>query len=332
MAERMPERTFKGKNGSPLFIFAQLIFTRLSRPRNCCIALTLVFSVAFVAHRVISLEMQRSEANFVKSPLNDYERTCPAPKYPVVGRDGKKPKICLTTLTDAKAGGALQNMLRFRNFNSLLDMTWPNKQKYAEKHGYYLFDESGSLDTTRPPSWSKIRAARRLLTKENCDWVFWLDADTVVMNSSKKVEDFLPSEEGKDLVITSQKGGSYNAGAWLIKNTPWALEFLDTWWNMKDFVKPMGMAVSGDNDALKEYLTKRMEKSYFDAHIVVPPRCSFNSVAKFLTHAEATELGEAKNSQFFMDLQSYHKGDLIAHIAGKNNKIDTTRLILKDAV
>jgi mannan polymerase II complex MNN10 subunit len=321
--------TYKGKPQSNAILSSLMI--KFSRSRLLCLACTGTIVLALGVHRLASVNMERAEAVFVKAPINDIARECPATGYPVLGDKGKL-KICLTTLTDAKAGSAWQKMLRWRNFDSLLDMTWPNKQTYVEKHGYHLYDESQSLDRNRPPSWSKIRAAQRLLKEERCDWVFWLDADTVVMNSSKRVEDFLPSEEGKDLIITSQKGGSYNAGAWLIKNTPWSLEFLDHWWNMKDFVKPMGMAVSGDNDALKAYLLG-MEKEYFDAHIVVPPRCTFNSVAKFLSPAEVAQYeGDIKEAPFYKDLQSYHKGDFIAHIAGKNNKIDTTAMILKDAI
>ena len=104
-----------------------------------------------------------------KAPINHIERQCPATGYPVVKSKQEAGKICITTLTDAKKADPLQNMLRWRNFNSLLEMTWPNKEAYAKKHGYYLFDESDSLDTSRPPSWSKIKAAQRLLTKENCD-------------------------------------------------------------------------------------------------------------------------------------------------------------------
>ena len=306
---------------------------RVDRSRILCAILATIFFIVFTSHRLASYKMNTTV--WAKAPINYIERTCPEPGYSVIGTENKEQagKICITTLTDAKKADPLQKMLRWRNFNSLLDMTWPNKQAYAQKHGYYLFDESDSLDTNRPPSWSKIKAAQRLLTEENCDWVFWLDADTVVMNSEKTVEDFLPSETGKDLIITAQKGGSYNAGAWLIRNTEWSREFLDHWWNMKEFVKPKGLSVSGDNDALKAYLLG-MSKEYFDEHILVPPRCTFNSVTVFLSPEEAASMTqeEVEEQPWYMHLEKYHKGDLIAHVAGKNNKIDTTAMLLKDAV
>jgi galactosyl transferase GMA12/MNN10 family len=83
--------------------------------------------------------------------------------------------ICLTTLTDEAVGGWYQKLFRWRNYNNLLDITWGNKQQYVAFHGYRLFNESTtSLDTTRPPSWSKIKAVKRLLLEENCQWVFWM--------------------------------------------------------------------------------------------------------------------------------------------------------------
>ena len=306
---------------------------RFHRSRVLCVLLVTVMFVVYSSHRYASYKMNTTE--WAKAPINDIERVCPETGYPVLTNNKQAAgKICITTLTDAKKADPLQKMLRWRNFNSLLDMTWPNKEAYAKKHGYYLFDESDSLDTSRPPSWSKIRAAQRLLEEEACDWVFWLDADTVVMNSNKKIEDFLPSETGKDLLITEQKGGSYNAGAWLIRNTEWSREFLNHWWNMETFVKPKGLSVSGDNDALKHYLTKEMTKEYFEEHILVPPRCTFNSVTVFLPPQEAAAMTQEKIKQqeWYMHLEKYHKGDFIAHVAGKNNKIDTTALLLKDAV
>jgi hypothetical protein len=101
-----------------------------------------LFVVIYCAHRLASYRANSQE--LVKLPINDIERVCPQPEYAVLGSSSTatKPKICITTLTDAAKADALQRLVRWRNFNSLLDMTWPNKQKYCRKHGYYLFNES----------------------------------------------------------------------------------------------------------------------------------------------------------------------------------------------
>ena len=291
----------------------------------------ILFTLVLGVERMVSYRANTKV--FFTLPLNQIARDCPQPTSYTVDPT-QRPKICLTTLTDAAKAGPWQKLVKWRNFDNLLDMTWPNKVSYCERHGYQLFNESLSLDRSRPPSWSKIRAAQRLLQNEDCDWVFWMDADTVIMNSTIRIEDFLPSAD-VDLVLTQQKGASWNAGAWLIRKSEWSLAFLDHWWNMKEFVKPKGMAVSGDNDALKAYL-KGMDTTEFEAHIRVPPRCLFNSVAKFMT-ADQQHAGQERPEWWYSHLQlnkleSFHKGDFVAHVAGVDNKITTSALLLQDAI
>eukprot|EP00523_Entomoneis_sp_CCMP467_P002313 CAMPEP_0168751266 /NCGR_PEP_ID=MMETSP0724-20121128/17732_1 /TAXON_ID=265536 /ORGANISM="Amphiprora sp., Strain CCMP467" /LENGTH=322 /DNA_ID=CAMNT_0008799379 /DNA_START=8 /DNA_END=976 /DNA_ORIENTATION=- len=304
--------------------------SRMANPRSACSILISILAVMYIGHRYAAYRM--NTVKLYKSPINDIYRECAKPDYEMIDPNSVPAnKICITTLTDAKKADTMQRLLRWRNFNSLLEMTWPNKKAYAKKHGYSLFDESDSLDTTRPPSWSKIRAAQRLFKEEDCEWVVWLDADTVVMNSQKRIQDFLPRD--KDMLLTVQKGGSYNAGAWVVRKTDWSLKFLDHWWNMDDFVQPKGLSTSGDNAALKSYLLE-MDKAEFDEHIGVPARCTFNSVTVFLTpeEYEVAKKLPAEKQEWYMHHEKYHKGDLIAHVAGKNNKIDTTKMLLKDVV
>lgn len=175
--------------------------------------ITVLFAFVFCSHRMIAF--QQNHRTLVKSPLNEIERTCPGVSYDTVGhKRSDAGKICMTTLTDARRGDYWQRLIRWRDFDATLQMSWPNKLNYCLKHRYMLYDESKkSLDTSRPPAWSKITSAKRLLTEENCDWVFWLDADTVIMNSQKRIEDFLPTKNSTiDLVITHEKGKSWNSG------------------------------------------------------------------------------------------------------------------------
>lgn len=286
----------------------------------------------YVSHRFIAGQQNRQV--LVKAPINEIERECPKPTYKVVG-DGNAGKICITTLTDGRKADLWQRLVRWREFDEVLQRTWPNKLNYCMKHNYHLFDESEkSLDTSRAPAWSKIPAAKRLLTEEGCDWVFWLDADTVVMNSDKRIEDFLPhAESGIDFVVTHQKGKSWNAGAWLIRKSDWSLKFLDDWWNMSEFSLAKGQADAGDNEAMK-VLLRNMNKIDYDEKVAAPPRCQFNSVAKFFTPAQAARMTPQallKNERLFLNVENYHKGDFIAHAAGINNKVATTGMLLTDA-
>lgn len=61
-----------------------------------------------------------------------------------------------------------------RSFEGVMEMVAPNKKAYVKRHGYDFIDASSLLDTTRPPSWSKILAVKEHLSQ--FDWVFWNDA------------------------------------------------------------------------------------------------------------------------------------------------------------
>jgi Protein of unknown function, DUF273/galactosyl transferase GMA12/MNN10 family len=269
--------------------------------------------------------------------------------------ENKKLNICITTLTDAKSTSKFQRFIRWRNFDGILELTWQNKLDYATKHGYHLVDGSDVIDTSRPPAWSKIPAVQRLLQPASssssqdsataaaaaaaanlphCDWVMWTDADTVFMNSQRKIEDFLPiATSTHDLLVGSDNGGGYNSGVFLLRNTEWSRQFLNDWWNMTAFVRPPGMSLSGDNHALKSLLAATLPNNNFNDHVLVPSRCTLNAFAKFLTVSESlTVMSTNLNKQpWFLSQDYYHKGDFLAHAPGYDNKAECLRLLLREA-
>lgn len=103
-----------------------------------------------------------------------------------------------------------------------------NKREYCRNHGYNFVCRKSDFNTSRPPSWSKILFTKKYLP--DCDWLFWSDADALVMNFSTKLESFVDPDY--DLLITKDCNG-INAGHYFIKNTPWSFEFLDRVWSME---------------------------------------------------------------------------------------------------
>ena len=161
-----------------------------------------------------------------------------------------------------------------------------------------------------------------------------MDADTVIMNSNIRLQDVLPATTNGDLLVSADTGGGYNAGAWMIRNSAWGHQFLETWWSMKSFVRPPGLSHSGDNAALKALLGGMQRKSVgtkseFEQHILAPPRCTFNSFAKFLDPAQYKEaIGSLEQQEWYKSEAFYHKGDFVAHVAGVDNKVTTLELLL----
>lgn len=299
---------------------------RINATQATALFLSIIMTV-LVGHRLFSLYM--SHRRWINAPITYMSRHCSNPNYATILRKEEAGKICVTTLTDAKSHSTVQRFLRWRNFDGILELTWHNKWEYAQKHDYFFFDGSHWIDTNRPPAWSKIKAVQHLLEEEQCDWVMWTDADTVIMNSDKKIEDFLPADPTKDLLVGSDKGGGFNSGVFVLRNSAWSKRFLDQWWNMKSFVNPPGLSLSGDNYALKALLRDMVD---FDAHVLSPARCTFNSFAKFLSVSESATVMDTLNEQpWYLSEDYYHKGDFLAHSPGYDNKEHCLRLLLQEA-
>jgi len=312
---------------------------------NLSVLVIAVVLITLSVHRVIAL--WATHRRWINAPITYMHRQCPAFDYEPfssitaakaqeedqqqVQEQPPQPKICLTTLTDQKSPSKFQRFMRWRNFDGVLDLTWANKQQYADKHGYHLYDGSQHIDSSRPPAWSKIKAVKHLMEQkeQRCDWIMWTDADTVIMNSSIQVTDFLPADPTKDLLVGSDKGGGYNSGVFLFRNSAWSRKILDQWWGMKDFVRPPGLSLSGDNSALKALLASMED---FDEHVLSPPRCTFNSFAKFLTLGQSLKIMDhLEDQEWYLDNEHYHKGDFIAHTPGVDNKSECLKLLLQEA-
>ena len=101
-----------------------------------------------------------------------------------------------------------------------------NKEAYARHHGYGFVAHDHSLDNRRPPAFSKIPAILTELPKH--DWVFWTDADSLVMNPVRRLESIIRRGAGKDMILTWESGAAaVNTGQWLIRNTAWSRAVLE---------------------------------------------------------------------------------------------------------
>ena len=107
-----------------------------------------------------------------------------------------------------------------------------NKAAYCERHQYDFIACDHSLDPARPPSWSKIVLVQRHLS--NYGWVFWTDADSLLMNFALRLETFTGDEY--DLIIGSDEDGP-SAGQFMIRNTPASHAFLERVYRQRQFIR-----------------------------------------------------------------------------------------------
>lgn len=151
------------------------------------------------------------------------------------------------------------------------------------------------VDPSRPPAWSKIPAIKAHLGDH--EWLFWTDVDTLVMNPNRKLEDFIDMDY--DMIISEVREWTgevgVNTGNFLIRNTPWAVEFLDAVWAQTNMINHPWWEQQGMRQVLKTDPSHR-------SHIKVIPQREINAFPDY-TPSTSPE-------------QWYQQGDFVVHLAG----------------
>jgi len=81
-------------------------------------------------------------------------------------------------------------------------------KEYCKKHGYSYLNLNAINTKTHAPAWSKIFHTKDVLEKGNYTHVFFLDADAVVINQDKKIEEVI--DKMKTFIAFSENG--WNGG------------------------------------------------------------------------------------------------------------------------
>ena len=119
---------------------------------------------------------------------------------------------------------------------SIAEHSVPNKQRYCDTHGYRMIFRNDGFDAQRPLAWSKIRFLREHLG--DFDWLFWSDADSLIMDPSRRLEEFI--HDAYDVVITQENLGvgvfNLNTGQIFVKNSDWSRWFLDEVYAQTQFI------------------------------------------------------------------------------------------------
>jgi len=99
-------------------------------------------------------------------------------------------------------------------------ISFPNKEKYCQLHGYTFISETVKT-SDRHPAWTKIDLLRKYI--DNYDWIFWSDTDSLVMNFDFKLESL--TQKNKNLILC-ESNGTICTGEFLIRSCDWAKYFL----------------------------------------------------------------------------------------------------------
>jgi galactosyl transferase GMA12/MNN10 family len=113
---------------------------------------------------------------------------------------------------------------KWTKWEPYFEAAYAAKQDYCSRHGYDVHCVR-AVDFSRHPAWAKIHVTRELLSRH--DWVFWTDADAIIANPNRKLEDLI--DPSYDWIVGSDWNG-LNTGQMLVQNTYSAREALDRVW------------------------------------------------------------------------------------------------------
>ncbi|MBA3721548.1 MAG: class I SAM-dependent methyltransferase [Parachlamydiaceae bacterium] len=129
-------------------------------------------------------------------------------------------------------------------YQKIVNLSVENKNSYCQQHGYDFICGKESLDPSRPIQWTKIPLILKAMENPSYKWIFWTDADSLIMNLATPVEELI--DEKYNFIIAKDFNG-INAGQFLIKNCDWSKEFLKNiyahtecidhpWWSQKAMI------------------------------------------------------------------------------------------------
>lgn len=200
------------------------------------------------------------------------------------------------------------------DISSYAEKIFKNNRLYAEKYGYDWEEHWEVLDESRPPAWNKILYILKALEK-GYDWIFWIDADAVVMNDSISLTNFI--DDRYDFILCKD-AFCWNTGAWFIKNSTEAKEMLEYTYAKEEFTDSSSFAWEQG-----AFINSCFEKG---SRIKVLKQRDFNSVAKetrqFFPEGHTFEVGVFK---FVLNLEAfdngvYEEGDFLIHFALINHE------------
>lgn len=111
------------------------------------------------------------------------------------------------------------------SFCEVCDVSDPNKQEYASKHGYDFERNHDEAYNTGVPFFDRHRWHLDLLNSGRWDWMYLVDADAVFTNMAIRLEDLILPE---DHLIFPMDAIMVQAGGFLARNSDVVKNFLKT--------------------------------------------------------------------------------------------------------
>ena len=207
-------------------------------------------------------------------------------------------KICVFSMYDS-AYKEIADVSVFNNF-----------KEYCRLNGYdlrYFFLKDNELAA----SWFKIPNAIKILKEEDYDWIFFIDADCLFMDTTFRLENLIDDDyfficpEHKDDSQGKQK--SIIGSHFLVKNCQQSLDFLEEVWSAPDAARDSRWPWE------QTQLNISAKKEKYKNQIKILGGRAINA---FWPQNSAVII----KSFTGCNLQIYNPGDFIAHFAGYPNQ------------
>jgi hypothetical protein len=216
------------------------------------------------------------------------------------------------------------------NFIDVANVSTNNIKDYCDLHGYTLWvDTQKNIDPLRSSQWQKIRTSIKVLNENNFKWLFFLDSDCLIMNTTIKLETIIdddysfivpshniqavdtpiPNSMGTDCVITSQ---------FLVKNNEIGLSILQDIWDANEWPTEMSINTH-DYEGRQTRIT--INKPEFIKHVKIIEEKILN---RFWYMNSPFMVIKNKN----INLNCWEPGDFIVHVTGY--KVDERIKLMSD--
>ena len=205
------------------------------------------------------------------------------------------------------------------NYNPVYERALRTHDSHNQMHNYPLYINRQSIldDVWTKPAWILALILRELARPpvERLEWLFWMDADTVLLNPHIPISAFLPPESGGfddvNLVVVHDWNG-LNNGVFAIRVCRWSVQLLTAVLAFPHD-RPDFFLLFRDQSAMDELLKERE----FKRHTVEAPQRWFNAY-------------QGEHNETLAPFQ-VRRGDFLVHFAGVGDREQRMRYWLDRA-